>query len=153
MNENVKALIAKCWKNEKLSLETGTHMIDEIVSFRISGAVEKKEDQFVAPTVSIPWVAAVGLLLEKIGVGGDDAVESLREAIEEAMEQGKDTERNIQDRMGDVESAISMVRENLLEQLPKKRRAGSVITKDLSVETIETPATETPTYEPYIVLV
>jgi hypothetical protein len=153
MNENAKALLAKCWKNEKLSLETGTHMIDEIVSFRISGAVEKKEDQFVAPTVSIPWVAAVGLLLEKIGVSSDDAVESLGEAIEEAMTEGKDTERNIQNRMDDVEKAITLVREKLLQQLPKKKRAGSVITKDVVVETIETPATATTSYEPYVVLV
>jgi hypothetical protein len=152
--DNTKALLAKAWKNEKLSLPPGTHHIDRTtVTFRISGTVEKKADQYVAPTVSIPWVAAIGLLLEKIGVSSDDAVESLREAIEEAMEQGTNTERNIQDRMGDVESAITMVRENLLEQLPKKRRAGSLITKGLVVELIENPATETTTYEPYVVLV
>lgn len=151
MNE-IKAILAKSFKNEKLSLEPGIHHINETVTFHISGCVEKKADQFVAPTVSIPWVAAVGLLLEKVGVSGDEAVESLREAIEEAMDEGKNTERQIQNRMCDVESAINMVREKLLAHLPKKRRAGSVSVKDLVVETVETPTAEPVSYDPYVIL-
>ena len=150
--DNTKAILAKCFKNEKLALEPGVHQIDETITFHIMGTVEKKADQHVAPTVSIPWLAATALLLEKVGVTGDEAIECLRQAIEEAMTEGTNTERQIQDRMCDVETAINLVREKLLAKLPKKRRAGSLITKDLVIETVETPVAEPVGYEPYVVL-
>jgi len=39
MNENVKALIAKSWKNELLELEPGKHYVDEMITIHSSLAL------------------------------------------------------------------------------------------------------------------
>ena len=58
----------------------------------------------------------------------------LREAISDALSAGNDTSAEIQSRMKHVEKAIQTVKEELLDKLPKVKRSGRLITKDLQVE-------------------
>ena len=53
--ENLKALLAKAWKDEELDLDPGRHYFDEVLTVRVSGTVEKQADQLVAPTTSMRW--------------------------------------------------------------------------------------------------
>ena len=53
-DEIVKGLIAKAWKDESIDLEPGRYYCDELLTVRVTGTVEKKDDEFAAPTVSIP---------------------------------------------------------------------------------------------------
>ena len=53
MDSNVRALIAKIWKNESVDLEPGTHYVDDVLTIHVAGTVTKQSDQMVAPTVSI----------------------------------------------------------------------------------------------------
>ena len=137
MTDNVKALLAKVWKDEPLDLEPGRHYFDEVLTVRVMGTVEKQADQFIAPTVSIPLIPTLALFWEKSGIAQDHALRMLREAITEGMSVGgKDTTEEIQARMKHVEKAIQSIKENLLEKLPKAKRAGRVITKDLQIEVL-----------------
>ncbi len=92
MSDNIKALLAKAWKNEAVDLEPGRHFFDEVLMVRVSGTVEKQADQLVAPTVSIPLILTLALFWEKCGVNRDHALQMLKEAITEAMENGKGKE-------------------------------------------------------------
>src|SRR5271166_3307844 len=67
-DENIKGLLAKAWKDEALDLEPGRHYCDEVLSVRVTGTIEKKEDEFAAPTVSIPLIPTLALFWEKCGV-------------------------------------------------------------------------------------
>jgi hypothetical protein len=134
--ENLKALLGKVWKDEPLDLEVGRHYVDEVLTVRVSGTVRKESDTFCSPTVSIPLIPTLALFWEKSGIAQDHALRMLREAITEGMSVGKDTTEEIQARMKHVEKAIQTVKEDLLEKLPKQRRAGRVITKDLQVEVV-----------------
>ena len=58
MDNTVKALLAKAWKDEPLELATGRHYFDDTLTVRVSGTVEKQADQLVAPTTSIPRASA-----------------------------------------------------------------------------------------------
>lgn len=132
--QNVKALLAKVWKDEALDLEPGRHHFDEILTIRVIGSVEKQSDQMVAPTTSLPLIPILALFWEKCGVSRDHALRMLREAITEAMQNGKTKTEQIEARMKDVEKAVEAVKTDLIAKLPKQKRSGRVVTKNLEVE-------------------
>jgi hypothetical protein len=136
MNDNLMGLIAKAWKDETIDLEPGRYYCDELLTVRITGTVEKKEDEFAAPTVSIPLIPTLALFWEKCGITRDHALRMLREAITEAMLDEVKEDDHIQARIKDVDAAIKAVRNDLINQLPKMRRTGKVITKDLAVSVL-----------------
>ena len=133
MNSTIKALVAKAWKNEDTDLAPGRHYFDDEFVVRISGSVEKHDDQLVSPTVSIPLVPTLALFWEKAGIARDEAMALLREAITEAMDSGVNEDHHIKRRIDDVNAAITAVRSELIDQLPKMKRAGRTVTKDLEV--------------------
>lgn len=133
MLANIKGLLAKAWKDEEVSLSVGRHHFDEVVVVHVQGSVEKHDDQLVAPTVSIPLVTTLALFWEKAGIEKDKALALLREAITEAMADGVDENAQIKARIEDVNAAITAVRKELIDRLPKMHRAGKVVTKDLIV--------------------
>ena len=130
--DNIKALIAKLWKNESVDLEPGTHYVDEVITIHVHGTVTKQSDKMVAPAVSIPLIPTLALFWEKSGITQDHALRMLREAITEAMDGGKNMDEQIQARMKHVELAIQAVKEQL-SRLPKRPQRGSVVTKKLEV--------------------
>jgi hypothetical protein len=134
MTDNLMmGLLAKCWKDEPIDLEPGRYYCDEVLTVRVSGTVEKKDDEFVAPTISIPLIPTLALFWEKCGVTRDHALRMLREAVTEAMLDGVKEDNQIQSRIKDVDAAIKAVRTELINRLPKMRRAGKLITKELTV--------------------
>jgi hypothetical protein len=142
MNDNLKGIIAKSWKDEAIDLEPGRYFCDEVLTVRVTGTVEKKDDDFASPTVSIPLIPTLALFWEKCGIARDHALRMLKEAITEAMLDGVKEDDHIQSHIKDVDAAIKAVRTDLINQLPKMRRSGKVITKDLAVTVMV--ATEQP---------
>ena len=134
--ENIKALIAKAWKDEEIDLDLGRHYFDEVLTIRVSGTVEKQGDQLVAPTTSVPLIPTLALFWEKAGIAREHAMNMLREAITEAMTEGTDKNERIESHINDVETAIKAVKDELIAKLPKARRSGKVVTKDLDVEIV-----------------
>ena len=57
----------------------------------------------------------------------------LREAITEAMDDKVNEDKAIQQRIDDVQEAISAVRSELIDQLPKMKRSGRLVTNDLDI--------------------
>ena len=134
--DNVKALIAKAWKDEELDLDPGRHYFDEVLTVRVSGTVEKQADQLVAPTTSVPLILTLALFWEKAGITREHALNMLRGAITEAMTEGTDKNERIESHLKDVEAAVKAVKDDLLAKLPKARRSGKVVTKNLEVEVL-----------------
>ena len=60
MESSIKALIVKKFKDTDLELDVGRHFIDETVVVRISGTVERREDQWILTTISIPLIPTLG---------------------------------------------------------------------------------------------
>lgn len=87
----------------------------------------------MSPTVSIPLVSTLALFWEKSGLNRDEAISLLREAITEAMDDRVNEDAAIQARIDDVQAAITAVRSELIDQLPKMKRAGRLVTKDLDI--------------------
>ena len=57
---SIKALIVKKFKDTDLALDVGRHFIDETVVVRISGTVERRADQWILPTISVPPIPTFG---------------------------------------------------------------------------------------------
>lgn len=132
MNQ-IKNLLSKVWGKESAEFTVGRHEIDEVLVVRVRGSVEKFTDQFVSPTVSIPLVSTLALFWSKAGLNRDEALSLPREAITEAMDDKVNEDAAIQRRIDDVQEAISAIRKDLIDQLPKMKRSGRLVTKDLDI--------------------
>lgn len=132
----IKALVAKAWKSESVELEPGRHLVDEVIVVRVRGSVEKKEDQLVTPTVSIPLLPTLALFWEKSGIARDEALAMLREALVEAMSEGTKEDTHIQERIDDLQAAVKAVRTDLISKLPKMPRTGKLLTDDLEIDVL-----------------
>ena len=133
MNNTIKSLIAKVWNKENADFNVGRHEIDEVFVVRMRGSVEKMSDQLISPTVSIPLVSTLALFWDKAGLNRDEALSLLREAITKAMDDKVNEDAAIQARIDDVQLAISSIRNTLINQLPKMKRSGRLVTKDLDI--------------------
>ena len=143
MDSSIKALIVKKFKDADLDLDVGRHFIDETVVVRIYGTVERHEDQWILPTVSIPLIPVVAFLWERLGVEREDAMGILRGAIQEAMRAKIDESSSIKSKMDDVSEAVAAVKRDLIGELPKMRRAARTDVSELQVTVNElTPVSE-----------
>lgn len=133
MDSILKALIVKKFKDSEFDLDVGRHWIDETVVLRVSGSVERHEDQWIAPTISIPLIPTIAFFWERLGVDRDAAMGVLREAIAEAMRAKVNESPGIKSKMDDVAEAVAAVKRDLIGELPKMRRAGRTDVRALAV--------------------
>ena len=133
MDTSIKALIVKKFKDAELDLDVGRHYIDETVVLQLSGTVERHEDQWIAPTISIPLIPTIAFFWERLGIEKDAAMSVLREAITEAMRAKVNESPSIKSKMDDVAEAVAAVKRDLIGELPKMRRAGRTDVSDLAV--------------------
>lgn len=73
------------------------------------------------------------LLWERLEVEKDAAMSVLRDAITEAMQAQTNESPSIKSKMDDVAEAVAAVKRDLLDELPKMRRAGRTDVSDLKV--------------------
>jgi hypothetical protein len=133
MDSTLEALIVRKFKDAEADLDVGRHWIDETVVLRVSGTVERHEDQLIAPRISIPLIPVIAFFWERLGVEKDAAMSVLREAITEAMRAKADESPAIKSKMDDVAEAVAAVKRDLIGELPKMRRAGRTDVSDLKV--------------------
>ncbi len=144
MIANAKALIAKSWKNEAAELPVGKHEVNETLIVRVRGEIEKHDDQMIAPTVSIPLVSVLAYFWERAGIERDAAMSMLREAITEAMTDGRKEDAAVLKRIEDVEAAIKAVKTDLIATLPKMPRNGKLDTSRLTIQVLALSAEDEP---------
>lgn len=146
MDNNVRGLIVKKLKDSELDLGVGRHFFDECVIVRIVGSVERHEDQWIAPTISIPLIPVIAFFWERLGVERDEVMSVLRDAIREAMLSKTNESPSIKSRMDEVAEAVAAVKHDLIAELPKMRRAGRTDVSDLRVTISELSPVEQPLY-------
>jgi hypothetical protein len=121
MDSTVKALIVKKFKDEALDLDVGRHHVDETFVVHVLGSVERHEDQWVAPTVSIPLIPTIAFFWDRLGVEKTEAMAVLRDAITQAMKAKVEETPSIKSKMDDLAAAIGAVKRDLIAVLPKMR--------------------------------
>ena len=146
MDNNVRALIVKKFKDAELELGVGRHNVDETFVVRVVGSVERHEDQWIAPTISIPLIPVIAFFWDRLGVEQDAAMGVLRDAIKQAMLSKTNESPSIKSKMDEVAEAVAAVKHDLIAELPKMRRSGRTDVSDLSVKISELSPVETPLF-------
>lgn len=131
--DTIQAILGKIWSKSSADLAPGLTEIHGAYLLSVSGCVEKGEDCFVTPTVSIPLITTLAFCFEKLRVDRDSQVAVLRQAIHEAMEAEQKEDSSIKARIRHVSEAVEFVKREILQKLPKMRRHGRLDTRNLWV--------------------
>ena len=146
MESNVSGLIVKKWKNAELNLPVGRTSVSETFVVTVTGSVERHEDQWIAPTISIPLIPVIAFFWDRLGVEQDAAMTILKDAIREAMQSKTNESPSIKSRMDEVAEAVAAVKRDLIGELPKMRRKGRTDVSDLIVTVSELSPVEQPLF-------
>lgn len=138
MNDVVTIALGKALEKagKQIKLPAGEHAVDTTLTLRVRGTVKKGQDHEYTPTVDIPLLATMALLLEKSGFQRERSKELLIDAMREALDADVEGDEVVAERVKDIEAAMVHVRE-VTAALPKKTKAGPT---NVAVEIIdETP--------------
>lgn len=113
-------------------LGAGTYRIHDAATVCIKGILTRGEDELFTPTIAVPLKAAMGFLLERLGVTRQYAQMALVDAMTQALASEQSGTTCIQERMRDIDEAMRQV-QRTLEALPKKTRRGKTKV-DVNVE-------------------
>lgn len=118
----MNAVLAKLAKANG-PLAPGNYAVDETVTIRLAGSVDKAEDEVYTPTIAIPVKAVLGTLLPRLGATREAGMAVLIEAMTEAVNLDVKGDSTLKARMKDVDAAMAQV-ESVLDALPPKTRTG-----------------------------
>ena len=143
MERTLQAILGKIWSKNAPELAPGLTEVSGQYLLTVSGCVEKGDDSYATPTVSIPLITTLAFCFEKLGVDRESQVAVLREAIRGAMEAEQKEDGAILNRVRHVSEAVEFVKKEILQGLPKMRRQGRLDTSNLrvSVTPVTAPAT------------
>ena len=137
MDNALIVALAKWFKTqaENVALPVGVYPLDTDITLSVKGAVEKFEDQQYTPTVDIPLLPTLALVLEKAGFQRERAKDLLIEAMTDALNAQQEANTDIENRIKDVQTAMQHVRQ-VTQALPKKTRSGRT-TVAVAVQEVE----------------
>jgi len=126
MDTLTKVVLAKLMEKETkgVALVPGVHNVDQTIVLKLSGTVTKLAPVEYTPTVDIPLLPTLALVLEKAGFQRERAKTLLVEAMTEALTIGDQGSEHVAERVKDIEVAMGHVRE-VTEALPKKTKQGA----------------------------
>lgn len=126
MNDLLRVALAKLLEKEtkNVKLPVGVHTVDQTVVLKLKGEVTKGKDVQYTPTVDIPMLPTLALVLEKAGFQRERSKALLIEAMTEALALGEQGSEHVAERVKDIETAMGHVRE-VTGALPKKTKSGA----------------------------
>lgn len=126
MNDLLKVALAKLLEKDTkgVKLPVGVHTVDQTVVLKLKGQVTKAKDVPYTPTVDIPMLTTLALVLEKSGFQRERSKLLLVEAMTEALALGEKGSEHVAERVKDIETAMGHVRE-VTGALPKKTKSGA----------------------------
>lgn len=121
-------LVADAATARRDALEVGEHEIKEILTLQIDGTVKVSADSTRAPTCSIPLLATVALMLKRMGVQREAALDILRDVMSEAIKLGKDATEQLLTEYG-VAETMETLQDEVIAKLPRVPARGQVRVK------------------------
>ena len=137
MENLIKLAIIKSLDKEVKDFKAtpGVHQVDEIVTIRVVGTITKGQDNEYTPTVDIPLLPTLALVLEKAGFQRELAKTLLVDAMREALELQEKGASFVAERCKNIEAAMEHVKQ-VTGALPKKIKSGATTVK-VTVEELD----------------
>jgi hypothetical protein len=140
MDDELAILLAKALTKQTKgqTLAAGDYEIDETITLHVHGTARKLPDVPYTPTVAIPLLATMALLLEKSGFQREVSKALLIDAMTEALNTDVIASPIVAERVRDIETAMEHVRQ-VTGDLPKEIRSGAT-NVDLTIDLLEPAA-------------
>ena len=125
MNTLLATALKSCFEKLANSLPTltaGSYHVDETVTIRVVGDVNKIPDEEYTPTVSIPYKKAFEMFLARMGIQREAAMEALVQSMTDAINGVCPADIGMDDYIN-VDDVEKVVQEGLAA-MPKKIRTG-----------------------------
>ncbi len=135
MNETLQLALSKIAipKTARAAVAVGEHEIDATI--RVKGIIKVGEDYDTAPTVGLPLLEIVALLLHRAGATREASIALLREVATEAMKITEGKSKGSLESLPEVEAMLKTVQDEYIAKLPRANRKG-VVTAKLAVEEV-----------------
>lgn len=132
MNQTLQLALSKIAvpKTARAAVAPGKYPIDATI--RVKGEIKVGQDYDTAPTVGLPLLEIVSLLLHRAGATRESSLTLLREVATEAMKIKEGCSKGSLESLAEVEKMLETVREEFIAKLPRASRKGAV-TADLEV--------------------
>lgn len=126
MNDLVTMALAKTLEKQAkaIKIPAGEYEIDTTLTISVKGTVKKLEDHDFKPTIDIPLLTTMALLLEKSGFQRELSKKLLIEAMQEAIGANVEASEVVAERVKDIEAAMLHVQE-VTDALPRRQRNGA----------------------------
>lgn len=131
LNAVKKAIVANL---EVGDVPVGLHTFDELVELRIRGAAKRAPNMFIKPTVKLPLLDVLAVVMAKAGIMGPIILSLLRDAAREAADDVK--KRTVGEYIETTKKAIRTVQDELIDGLPKMEKPG-LFTGQVEVELVK----------------
>ena len=125
---------AKSLVKSKEVIEAGTYDLDVTLEVTVRGTVTQNPEELNAATTSVPLLSVLALVLQKSGITREHSMRLLREALGEAMLEGKDKNAAISEHVKGMEEVIKIVKKEVIDQLPQVVRKGKLLAKDVDID-------------------
>jgi hypothetical protein len=140
MENVVKVAVAKVLKSAEVkeasnSLSAGEHYVDATV--RVQGVLRKAKDEESAPTVSLSLLETLALTLHYAGCTRESAMEAIRKAVTDALEDGTSTKGEIIEKYDWIDAEIDKIKKSVIAKLPKITKYGKVTTPKLEISEVK----------------
>lgn len=145
MNAIIAAIVAKFVATCKGELQAGSYHVDQTLTIRVKGTVNKGDDYTRPATVSIPFKIVLALFTEKVkGIvqehQKDKVFALLVESMVDCMDDSAEKQAALKALLVDVESAEGEVENKLIGKLPPQQVSGRTTVKDWVVEVVNPTA-------------
>jgi hypothetical protein len=134
MNDQILAILAK-WSKDGGDLPPGEYKVDETIALRLQGIIKVSGMVEYTPTIKMPLLTVMAVLLHRMGFQRDRAAELLSSAMLEALSIGEKASGPIGDIVDDINGAMERVR-SITAALPKETRRGPTRIEKMRVEII-----------------
>jgi hypothetical protein len=122
IKKGVDAETARAETNPGVYRDIRLDLTVEVAEMRVAPDTDK------TPTSSIPLLPTLALLLKRMGVQREDALEVLRDVMKQALEMGKDAAKQLLEETG-VAEMEERLRQEVIEKLPRVPVKGAVTVK------------------------
>lgn len=112
-------------------LQPGSYHVDETLTIRVIGDVNKIADEEYTPTVSIPYKKAFEMFLARMGIQREAAMEALVQSMTDAVNGVCPADIGMDDYIN-VDDVEKIVQEGLAA-MPKKTRTGKTFVECTAV--------------------
>ena len=129
MNDQAVLFAVSKLLKPKFDPTTGATVVKGQVVVDVDAVISKSPDELYAPTVHIPYLKVFAEFAKLSGITRNVALKNFRTAMVNSLTNGTDAEAELDNLVDELDKFENIVKEEVINQLPKQTRKGKVSVK------------------------